>query len=82
MEQAASTKVQSCSSSSTSPHILHKSTHIMSDGAKEVPRVQNVWIPYSTRFLDHFTRFFILRIEIMFQLGDKILKVEASSLSS
>jgi hypothetical protein len=54
----------------------------MSDGAKEVPRVQNVWIPYSTRFLDHFTRFFILRIEIMFQLGDKILKVEASSLSS
>ncbi len=68
MEQAASTKVQSCSSSSsTSPCILHKPTHIVSNGTKEVPRVGDVWVPYSARSLDHFTSFFIPGIEVLFQ---------------
>jgi hypothetical protein len=82
MEQAAGTKVQSCNSSSTSPRILHKSTYIVSDGAKEVPRVKDVWIPYFARSLDHLTRFFIPKIEVLFQPGDRILKVESSGLSS
>jgi hypothetical protein len=82
MEQATSTKVQSCSNSSTSPRILHKSTHIVSNGAKEVPRVGDIWILYFTRSPGHFTRFFIPGIEILSQLGDRILKVKASGLSS
>jgi hypothetical protein len=36
----------------------------MIDGAKEVPRVGDIWIPYSARSPDHFTRFFISEIEI------------------
>jgi hypothetical protein len=82
MEQTTSTKVKRCSNSSTSSCILHKSTRIVSNGAKEVPRVGNIWISSSAKSLDHFTRFFIPRIEVLFQSGDKILKVEAFGLSS
>jgi hypothetical protein len=53
----------------------------VSDGAKEVPRVGDIWIFYSARSLDHFTRFFIPGIEVLFQLSDGILRVEASGLS-
>jgi hypothetical protein len=33
------------------------------DGTKEIPRVGDFWIPYSTRSPDHFTKFFIPEIE-------------------
>jgi hypothetical protein len=82
MEQAAGTKVQSYSSNSTSPRTSHKSTHIVSNGAKEVLKVGDIWIPYSIRSPYHFTRFFIFEIEILFQSSDRILRVEASGLSS
>ncbi len=54
----------------------------MLDGAKEVPGVGNIGIPYSTRSFYHFTNFFIPKIEVLFQSGDKILKVEALGPSS
>jgi hypothetical protein len=67
MEQAAGTKVQNCSNSSTSPHTLHKSTHIVLNGTKEVPKVGDICNGlYSARFPDHFTKFFILKIEVLF----------------
>jgi hypothetical protein len=82
MEQMAGTKMQSCGKNSTSPHTSHKSTHILLNKTKEVPRVGNIWIPYSSRSPNHFTKFFIPEIEVLFQSGDMILKVEASNLSS
>jgi hypothetical protein len=82
MEQKASTQVQNCSSSCISPHTSHRFIHIVSHKTKEVPRVGDIWIPYSTRSLYHFTKFFMPEIEILFQAGDKIIRVEASSLSS
>jgi hypothetical protein len=82
MEQGAGTKMQSYNSSSTSLRTSHKSTHIVSNGAKEIPRVGDIWIPYSARSPDHFTRFFILEIEVLFQSDDRILRIETSGLSS
>jgi len=60
---------------------LHKSTHIVSNGAHEVPRVGDIWILYYARFAYHFTKFFIPKIEVLFQLGDMVFKVEAFGLS-
>ncbi len=76
------TIVHNYSNSSISFRLLHKSTHIVSDGAKEVPRVGDVWILYSARSFDHFTKFFILGIKVLFQQCDMILRVEAYGLSS
>jgi hypothetical protein len=60
--------VQKCriARNSTSPHTSHKSTHILLDGAKEVLGVEDIGIPYSTRSLYHFTKFFIPKIEVLF----------------
>jgi len=75
MEQVVGAQVQSCNSNSTSPRTSHKSTHIVLDTTKEIPRVEDISISHFARSPDHFTRFFILRIEVLFQVGDKILKV-------
>jgi hypothetical protein len=75
IEQATGAQVQNCNSSSTSPHIVSNKT-------KKIPRVGDIWIHHSMRSLDHFTKFFIPGIEVLFEVGDKILRVEALSLSS
>jgi hypothetical protein len=82
MEQAIGTKVHSCSNNLISFYTSHRSTRIMSDRAKEVPRVGDILIPNSARSPNHFTRFFMPEIEVLFQAGDKILRVEALGLSS
>jgi len=75
MEQVAGAQMQSCNNSSTSPRTLYRSTHIMLDRTKEIPKVGNISILPSTRSLDHFTKLFIFGIEILFQVGDGILRV-------
>jgi hypothetical protein len=64
MEQTTGAQVQNCNSSSISPHIV-------SDKTKEIPRVGDIWIHHSTRFPNHFTKFFIPGIEVLFEIGDK-----------
>jgi hypothetical protein len=81
MEQAVDAQVQNYNNSSTSPCILHGSTHIASNKTKEIFRVGDIWIPHSTRSPNHFTKFFIPGIEVLFQIGDKIFRIEASNLS-
>jgi hypothetical protein len=54
----------------------------VSDKTKEIPRVGDIWILHFTRFLDHFTIFFMPGIEVLFQASDRIIKVEASGQSS
>jgi hypothetical protein len=82
MEQTVSTQVWNCSSSSISPCTSHRSIHIVSDKTKEIPNIGDIWIFHYVRSPNHFTRFFILEIEILFQAGDRILRVEASGISS
>jgi hypothetical protein len=52
------------------------------DKTKEIPRVGDIWIPYFTRSPNQFTIFLMFEIEVLFEAGDKIIKVEASSVSS
>ncbi len=82
MEQTTGTQVYNCSNSFTSPHTSHRSTHIVLDKTKKIPRARDIWKPHFARSLDHFTRFLMPIIEVLLQVGDKILKVEVSSLSS
>jgi hypothetical protein len=75
MEQVAGAQVQSCNNSSTSPRTSHRSTHIVLNTTKEIPKVGDISISHFARSLDHFTKFFILGIEVLFQVGDMIIKV-------
>jgi hypothetical protein len=47
-----------------------------------VPRLCDVWIPFSPIFPNHFIRFFILEVEDLFMARDRILKVENSGMRS
>ncbi len=54
----------------------------MSNKTKEIPRVGDIWILHFVRSPNHFTKFFMLGIEVLFQVDDKILRIEASGLPS
>jgi hypothetical protein len=43
---------------------------------------RDIWVPHCIVSLDHFTHFFILGIETLFQVVDKLLRVEALGLTS
>jgi len=82
MEQIVGTQEQNYNSNSTSLHTSHRSTHIVSDKTKENPRAGDIWVLHFARSPNHFTRFFMPKIEVFFQASDKILKVKALGLSS
>jgi hypothetical protein len=56
---------------------LHKDIDIAIAKIGEIPRAGDIWILQCARSPDHFTHFFIPRIENLFQIGDKILTTKA-----
>jgi hypothetical protein len=58
---------------------LHTSLNIYNSGFGEedvIPRIGDIWIPRSCSSPDHFIRLFILGIDHLLQVGNKVLKVE------
>jgi hypothetical protein len=47
-----------------------------------VPRPGDIWIPKLTPSVNHFPRFYILGVEDLFQVGDRIVRVEHSGTRS
>jgi hypothetical protein len=41
-----------------------------------LPRVGDMWIPMATSSPFHCVRFFIPRIDVLFVVGDKIIKID------
>ncbi len=78
MDQMDGVHLHNSNNSSISPPTLHGDINIIIVRTREVLRVGDIWIPKCTRSPDHFTHFFIPRIEILFQTRDKILRTEAS----
>jgi len=75
MEEVVGAQVQSCNNNSTSRRTSHRSSHIVLDKTKEIPRVGDILILHFKRSHDHLTKFFILEVEVFFQASDSILKV-------
>jgi hypothetical protein len=47
-----------------------------------VPRLGDIWIPKSTPSANHFLGFYIPGVEDLFQVGDRIVRVEHSGTRS
>ncbi len=47
-----------------------------------MPRLGDIWIPKLTPSANHFPRFYILSVEDLFQVGDRIVRVEHSGTRS
>ncbi len=63
------------------PTLCGVSTH-KSERQRQVPRIGDVWIPFSPNSVNHFSKFFISGIKDLFWIGDWILKVENSKARS
>jgi hypothetical protein len=60
--------------------LFHTSFNIYNSSFGEedvIPRVGDIWIPMSCFSPNHFICFFILGIDHLLQVGDKVLRVEA-----
>jgi hypothetical protein len=60
--------------------LLHTLLNIYNSGFGEediIPRIGDIWIPRSCSSPNHFICFFILGIDHLLQVGDKVLGVEA-----
>jgi hypothetical protein len=60
--------------------LLHTLLNIYNSSFGEeytIPRIGDIWIPRSCSSPNHFICFFILRIDHLLQVGDKVLRVEA-----
>jgi hypothetical protein len=47
-----------------------------------VPRLGDIWVPKLAASANHFVRLYILGVEDLFQVGDRLIRVEHSGLSS
>jgi hypothetical protein len=70
------------SNNSISLPTLHRGDNFTFVRVVGLPKTRDIWVPNCVVYLNHFTCFFISGIEALFQIGDKLLRVETSSLTS
>jgi hypothetical protein len=76
MEQTGGPPSHSYRRSTTTSHTLRRVTPIFAERQHGVPRLGDIWIPNSSPSPNHFPRFYIPSVEDLFQVGDRIVRVE------
>jgi hypothetical protein len=66
----------------TTPPTLRRVTPVLAERRCNVPRLGDIWIPKSTPSANHFLGFYIPGVEDLFQVGDRIVRVEHSGTRS
>jgi hypothetical protein len=65
----------------TLPPTLHRVSTHRSERQRQVPQICDIWIPFCHVSPNHFNIFFIPRVEDLFQIGDRVLKVNSGTKS-
>jgi len=76
MEQTDGCPFHSYRRNITTPHTLRRVTPIFAERQRSVSRLGDIWIPKSHVSPNHFARFYIPGVEDLFQVGDRIVRVE------
>jgi hypothetical protein len=63
---------------STLPPTLRRVAPEFAERQRSVPRLGDIWIPRSEVSPNHFVRLYIPGVEDLFQVGDRLLRVEHS----
>jgi len=66
----------------TTPCTLCRVTPIFAKRQRSVPRLGDIWVPKLVASPNHFVRLYILGVEDLFQVGNRLIKVEHSGSSS
>jgi len=76
MEQGDECQPQSYRNNTTTPRTLRRVTPSFAERQRSVLRLGDIWVPKSAGSPNHFTRFYILGVEVLFQIGDHLVRVE------
>jgi len=76
MEQGDGCQSQSYGRNTTTPCTLRTVTPSFAERQRSVPRLRDIWVPKSAISPNHFTRFDILGVEDLFQIGDHLVRVD------
>jgi hypothetical protein len=78
MEQGDGHRPQNYRHNSTTPPILRRVTPLFAERQSSVPRLGDIWVPKLAVSPNHFVKLYILGVEDLFQIGDRLLRVEHS----
>jgi hypothetical protein len=78
MEQGDGHRPQNYRHNSTTPPILRRVTPLFAERQNSVPRLGDIWVPKLAVSPNHFVKLYILGVEDLFQVGDRLLRVEHS----
>jgi hypothetical protein len=76
MEQGDGCRPKNCRHNSTTPPILRRVTPLFAERQSSVPRLGDIWVPKLAVSPNHFVKLYILGVEDLFQVGDRLLRVE------
>jgi hypothetical protein len=82
MEQGDGHQPQSCRRNITTPRTWRRVTPSLAERLRSVPRVGDIWIPKLAVSPNHFVKLYIPGVEDLFQVGDRLLRVEHSGSNS
>ncbi len=82
MEREGGRQHQYYRHNTTTPCTLCRVTHIFAKRQRNVPRLGDIWIPKLAASPNHFVKLYIPGVEDLFQVGDRLFRVEHSGLSS
>jgi hypothetical protein len=78
MEQGDGRQPQYYRHHTTTPPTLRRVTPLFAERQRSVPRIGDIWIPKIVASPNHFVRLYIPGVEDLFQVGDRLLRVEHS----
>jgi hypothetical protein len=82
MEQVDGCQSPSYRRSTTTPHTLRRVTPSFTERQLNVLRLGDIWIPKCAPSPNHFVRLYIPSVEELFQVGDRLIRVEHSGSTS
>jgi len=82
MERWDGCQPQNYKHNSTTPPILRRITPLLVERQSSVPRLGDIWIPKLVVLPNHFVRLYIPGVEDLFQVGDRLFRVEHSRSTS
>ncbi len=82
MEQGDGRQPQSYRCNTTTPRTWRRVTPSFVERSRSVPMIGDIWIPKLGLSPNHFVKLYIPNVEDLFQVGDRLLRVEHSGSSS
>jgi hypothetical protein len=82
MEREGGRQHQYYRHNTTTPHTLRRVTPIFAERQRNVLGLGDIWIPKLVASPNHFVKLYIPGVEDLFQVGDRLLRVEHNGSSS